>query len=356
MTKAILLLIVMVVLITVFLYRYKKKSKGMAYEDEILRLLNDTNVTKEDIFNYRGTPKENDFEDTFQFYKGISVWVSKYGIFSAYIYFQNDFSRNARAKTYNGKGIITITSGLMIYQIENFLYKPEIDESLKERFQIILPFLDNPIHVLMYQQVQHSTFYHELGHLIQKSESNETEQWMEESSMDVNFSYMRHKLEMDADSSSAVALASHVQQYGFKIFGEEIDSQKMELLLEIFSTTVLLYFLSFTGADKEIYYEKNSHPHPLIRILNVLLIISDYLRQGPKLIDKGIDIVPTKMVLRVIELAEKIETKILKVKKPINLPAVFSTHKADIVSYFSKVRGYPLEGYKSASDAWNARI
>lgn len=356
MMKIIFLLLAIVTILIIAYYKYKKRSKVMVYEDEILKIINNTDIPQADIFNYRETPKESDFEGTFQFYRGILTWAKRFGITSSYIYFQNDFSRNARAKTYEGKGIIGITSGLMMYQIENFLNRSDIDEKLSERFRIIIPFLDNPIHVLMYQQIQHSTFYHELGHLIQLSNSNETMQWWEENNTDNNFSLIRHKLEMDADSFSAIAVATHIQQYGLKIFGEEIDSQKMELLVELFSTTVLLYFLSFSGADTNIYFEQKSHPHPLIRILNVLLIISDYLGQSSALINRGINIVPINLVQRVIELAEKIETEILDKQRDAPLVNSYFNHKTDVLMYFSKLREYPFENYKSAQEEWNKRV
>lgn len=350
------LLSAIVVILSIAYYKFKNRSKVMVYEDEVLNIINNTDILKEDIFNYRETPKENDFESTFQFYRQTLTQAKRFGIKSSYIYFQNDINRNARAKIHKGKGIIGITLGLMMYQIDNFLNRPDIDVILKERFRVIIPFLDNPIHVLMYQNVQHSTFYHELGHLIQFSDSEETIQWMEESNTNNNFSLIRHKLETDADSFSAIFLAAHIQQYGLKIFGEEIDAQKMELLIELFSTSVLLYFLSFTGADRDIYFEESSHPHPLIRILNVLLIISDYLRQSQKLIEKGINIVPINLVERVVKTSEKIEQEILNKEVSEPLVNMYSNHRIDIMNYFSKIRAHSFENYKSALEEWNRRV
>ncbi|KFF11152.1 hypothetical protein [Flavobacterium hydatis] len=326
----------------------------MTYKDEVLELLKKTDINEGDIFDFGETPHEHEFAETYQFYRGILTWASKYDVKSSSIFFQNDTSPNARAKTFNKHGVIAITSGLMIRQINDFLKNEELDKKLKERFEKIHPFLDNPIHVLMYQQVQHSTFYHELGHLIQQSE--ELQNWMQETSTSNNFSLTRHKLELDADSFSALSLAAHIQQYGFKIFGETIDTEKMELLVELFSATVLLYFLTFSNAKREIYYEENSHPHPLVRIINVLLIISDYLGKSPKLSKKGIIINPRKIIRGTIDLVEKIESEIFKNEKSDDLNIILSKNKTEIINYFTKLRAHKVEDCREASDVWNEKI
>ncbi|MFH7012385.1 hypothetical protein ACHRV5_10960 [Flavobacterium sp. FlaQc-52] len=326
----------------------------MTYENEVIEISKNTDITKGEIFNFRETPNEREFDETFDFYRGILTWAAKYDVNSSYIFFQNDISPNARAKTFKGHGIIAITSGLMLRQINDYLKNEELDKKLKERFEKIYPFLDNPINVLMYQQVQHSTFYHELGHLIQQSE--ELQNWMQETSTSNNFSLTRHKLELDADSFSALSLAAHIQQYGFKIFGEKIDSEKMELLVELFSATVLLYFLTFSSATREIYYEESSHPHAFVRIINVLLIISDYLGQSLKLSKNGITINPIKMFPRTIDLVEKIESEILKNEKSDDLNIILSKNKTDIINYFTKLSAHKIKDCKEASDVWNEKI
>ncbi|GAA3773325.1 hypothetical protein [Flavobacterium ginsengiterrae] len=130
---------------------------------------------------------------------------------------------------------------MIISLIINLNNRNEIDEIIKIKYPAIYNNLDNPSNVLLYQVAQHFTFYHELAHLIQKSDLLYNFLY-ERPQQQEHFSIVNYKLELDADE---LATATHIHQYIFKIFGENIDNQKVESITELFCFGILLYMLSF---------------------------------------------------------------------------------------------------------------
>ena len=163
----------------------------------------------------------------------------------------------------------------------------------------------------MYQLTMHFTFYHELAHLVQKSEYLESHLYERPFEVE-EFDLTRHKLEIDADSFSGISIASHIQQYALKHFGDDLDSNKMESLIQMFCSSALLYFLAFQSCKGEIYFYENSHPHPMIRILNFILTITNYLQQSPKLTERKITLNHINIFKATIKTTALIETSVFK--------------------------------------------
>lgn len=325
-------------------------------EDNYLsELIGKTNIKYCDIFNYEDSPYKDDFRSTIDFYKKTLEILQKFGIGKSYLFFENNTNTNARAKTHNGNGIISITAGLMIEYVTKYKSNEQIDTFLQEQFAIILPYVDNKLNVLIYQYLLHATFYHEVGHLIQQSKK-QFDDWHHEQKSSQPFSLLQHSLEIDADTFSAISCASHILQYAEKIFKEDLSTEKTTLLVELFLTGFYLYYLSMPSAKNALYYEEYSHPHPLIRILNASLTCVDYLNKNSKLIEFGIKLDPLSITQNVIHLGTYIEKEILRKEETIDFLKVLTDNRSEIVQYFTKLRAQNFEDFYSAVNKRNESI
>ena len=325
------------------------------YQDEINNLLLNTAVNKEQVFDFSFVPHAEEFQKTFAFYRQTLDQSVKWGIQNSYIFFINDTSANAKAGVSNGFGIIGINSGLIISLIINLNNRKEIDEIIKIKYPGIYNNLDNPSNVLLYQVAQHFTFYHELAHLIQKSDLLNNFLY-ERPQQQEHFSIINHKLELDADSFSALATAAHIHQYIFKIFGENIDNQKVESIIELFCSGILLYMLSFDAIKNEMYYEESSHPHPAIRLINVVLIIVHYCKQSPRITEKGIILDHGKIIDKIMENVMEIEYNVFGASKAKTLTAILGSERKNILSYYSKLKDLKVDQYIMAEQKWNETV
>lgn len=337
--------------------QFTNTDKKMAheYKNEVEAIIANTDFIENQIFDITLSPHVDEFANTFNFYRETLSGAVKYGVHSGYIFFYNDRLPNAKAGISKGHGIIFFNAGLIITLIQSLLEKKEIDDVVKNEYAEFHKLLDNPANNLVYQAAQHFTFYHELGHLIQQSKDLET--YLPERSIEPKvFDFTKHKLEIDADSFSAIAIAAHVQQYIFKIFGEDLNNEKVESIIEIFCSGVLLYFLSFDSFKDEMYYEEGTHPHPILRILNVIMIITQYCRESPRIKDKEININHLKILNRTLSLASKLEEKSFGTTKSKTFLETLIKERTEIIEYYKKIRSYIPENFILAEDKWNATV
>lgn len=326
------------------------------YEVEIENVLNNTDFIKSQIFDISVSPHVDEFVKTFNFYRATLSNAKKIGVDSSYIFYYNDTSSNAKAGISKGHGIIFFNAGLIIYLIQNLLEKGAIDEIIKVLCKNVYEDLDNPGNILIYQAAQHFTFYHELGHLIQQSDDLKTFLSERTSVQSKAFDLIKHKLEIDADSFSALSIAAHIHQYIFKIFGENIESKKVESVIEIFCSGILLYFLSFESFKDDIYYEEGTHPHPIIRTFNVILIITQYCKGSPRIKAKKIEIDHFKIFNRTIEIATEIEYKAFGSKKSNTFLETLKKEKKEILEYYTKLHNIKPENFVLAENKWNETV
>jgi hypothetical protein len=125
--------------------------------------------------------------------------------------------------------------------------------------------------------------------------------------------------------------------------------------ITIICACLLDYILTFT--DKyEIYFEENSHPHALIRLLNIILNITNHFSQIPLFKDKGITLSPISLFRNIIDFHEELgKNKIFD--------TVFSKHIQEyvknpkkIASYFSKIKDLDDDEYIDAMSIWNKHV
>lgn len=322
------------------------------YKKEIKSIIKKTNINSDEIFEFDFSPHKEEFQKTFDFYKETLKNSTKYGIHSCFIYYSNYRTVNAKAGISKGNNVICFNSGLIVWLITNILNKKEINVQLIFPFSNLNKYLDTPCNELMYQQSLHFSFYHELGHIIQKSEYLEFG-LLEQSQKMEEFDLTRHKLEMDADEFSSINMGSHIYQYGLKMFEGKLNKDKLESLLLIFTTGLLLYFISFSGYQKQMYYEENTHPHPIIRILIIIMTMTHYLNQYPKNIKQGIILNPKEILKKTIVSTCNIEENVFHSKKSYYFLDILKKERKEILEYYGKLKEFIPNKFILSVDKWN---
>jgi hypothetical protein len=234
--------------------------------ENILREINDKELPA--IFHYEDTPSENEFQMVYDFYMLTLKKFSVYGLVSPLIYFNNIRCVNALACKRKGYSIISFNSGTIIELIGQFN-----DFKFETESMIFDSFLDTPVNELMKQSSLHFTFYHEMAHLIQ--DSDYIKSGIEELYLrDEVYDETRHLLEFDADQFSSLCLSSHICQYLKKY--EQVDGF-VEHVISIAIAAMILYLMSFSGANEDLYFKERKHPHPAIRLSNIANVIINYV-------------------------------------------------------------------------------
>jgi hypothetical protein len=257
------------------------------YKKNTDRLVFNTALSANEVFDYYATPYEDEFNEIFEFYFETLRIENEHFNFSPYfLFFRNNVSINAIAGKDNGYYFIGLNSGLiinLIVHIKNMQFNIK-KNSIPQNF---INQLNTGLNNLLYQYALHFTLYHELGHLIQFScdaldecdISNNNQEVM-----DSAFSLNKHYLELDADTYSSLYLANHTLDYAQRTF-ENISSQKYILMTKICLTSIILYIQSFFNINQPFYLRSNSHPHPVIRIINASLAVINYINDF--LVSKG---------------------------------------------------------------------
>lgn len=251
------------------------------YELYCRDLVTNTPIRHEDIYFYNkevlGVELSTEFQKLFDFYQGWINQQKKYGVMKGAIFFNPATSVNAKATRYNDYFIMTINKGTVVTLWREFQRKD---------YLLLLPGLENllliqqksdyPINELMFQLCCHFTFYHELGHFIQKSDL--LEQGLRE---DVNnlggFDSYRHLLEYDADVFSSICLGTHVYQYT-RDWVRDLKKGEAELVIAGVVSSIFVYMMMFESVKIPFYLKRNTHPHPFVRLLGIIHFITDYIR------------------------------------------------------------------------------
>ena len=233
----------------------------------------ETGIVKDDeIFDFDDSPYSEEFQKVFDFYSDTLKLNSNYGIAPSYLYFHDDWSVNAKATRSNDKYVVGINSGTIIHLMQ----KHEASETvIFDEIELIKDYLGTEPNRLMYQFSIHFTFYHEMAHLIQKS--NE----LEKSIIEMNgsskpYDEKRHLLELDADNYASLCLAAHILDLFHTNFKGAYDLEKFSALVKITCAVGISYVLSFGGKEQEFYLRQSIHPHRSIRMFCVLHHILEY--------------------------------------------------------------------------------
>ncbi len=122
------------------------------------------------VLDYRDYAIETELDRIIEYYSETLSINKEYDINPSILYFENSTCVNAVAFYQNKFYLIGIYLGTIIHLTQTFKDKPNlIFNTGNVDFIEFEKKLDTTISELMYQQALHFTFYHEMGHLIQKS-------------------------------------------------------------------------------------------------------------------------------------------------------------------------------------------
>ncbi|MVM40842.1 hypothetical protein GO730_29340 [Spirosoma sp. HMF3257] len=254
------------------------------YYDIVGELISNKVIPKGDEFDFEMSPTSLNYSRYFQFcQENLSERCNDYNIQPAKFYFRESFEVNARAGFKNKYYVIAVNKGT-IHTLYDFFYNQNniFEESELADFNQLNAILDVPVGYFMYQSATLFTYYHELGHLIQFSNiiHNEVipELWLNEqydNSVD-NFDFTKHIYEFDADVHAANSVCFHPIDLWSNLDDEYKTLGNLEKILSLTLASVFSYFMFLMkNKNEEIYYNKYTHPHPLIRITYILTAFID---------------------------------------------------------------------------------
>lgn len=322
---------------------YKKKTEEVTDK---------TSTDKKHVFEYDLSPYKDEFDDVFGFYQENLDLNAKYGIIPSVIFFNNNRTINAKAGKIDGYYIISMNMGLIIGLISIFGNKSDLIEEENKEFFDFEKTLDLPIHHLMYQNAVHFTFYHEMAHLIQKSEFLEHSLY-EHLDNSQGFSEKRHLLELDADEFSSISIGVHILDYAEKTFSKEFNDEQLEKLLIIACSSILLYLLNFKSYVRKIYFEEMSHPHPAIRIMWVVFSIIGYCTRTLEAKGKKMNLIPKEVYNKTLDFSESIAVKFFGDNPVMDYKDLIGEVALDMMNYMEKYQNLKNGDKTLAVNKWN---
>ncbi|OPC32651.1 hypothetical protein [Elizabethkingia miricola] len=329
------------------------------YEHEIQSAINSKQFTYSDIFDFRETPYEILFHNFYKFCReNLNIQSQNINIKPNFFVFSTERNINASAiKTDDNIYGIKINLGLITYCISKIWNNTKLDKYIEHKFPEITSFFDNPTSGLSFQLAVQFTYYHELGHLLQFTKQSNRSFTLQERKASEIYDINIHKLEINSDSYASIAIASHIQQYTFDIFNNNVDHYKIETVTKIFLCSLLNYVASFSNDLRNIYLDKHSHPHPFLRIFNIVLSVLHYLNQSSLLKNNRIDLHANKMIKSIFDFYEELEVnKIFDTNFSQALNQFYDT-RDHVIDYLGVLNEFDIDNkYNNALDLWNKQI
>ena len=248
------------------------------YENNISTLIS-IGYPKADILSIEGTTGEKEYFEVCEFYQSnLEYNYKNYAIDPSIWFMRPSFNINARAIKSPKYFLIGTNNGVIDFLFTNFKNNPSLFDKIKsvEKYKDLEDKLDNPFHTLMYQANLNFTFYHEMGHLVQFSKRGiKSAKISELASKSSVFNLQDHVDEIDADTFSCLYASGHVYQYIINYVSTNPDEQEMVILISTITTAISLYLLSFPSYNVDYYEKEGTHPHVMIRVLNVINVVID---------------------------------------------------------------------------------
>lgn len=325
------------------------------YDLEIENSTKNNILKNADIFDFRGLPIEEHFEGLYKFCReNLDINAERENISPNIFLYTNSFEINAKAGFVNGQNVILINIGLMKNCLSNYSENYKLNEFVENKYPDLIKKLDNPISYLAFQLTTQFTYYHELAHLFQFcKKKNEIE--LSERKTDDKYDLIKHKLEINADTYASIAIATHLQQYIDKVFGNEIDQKTATDTIKILGACLLNYVVNFSDKT-EIYIDNHSHPHPFLRLLNIILNISNHIESMPNLKEKNISLNGSEIFKSILEFYQDMEDNGIFPTKFSDLVYKTEAFYSEILKYMNEILNFDLEDYEDAMEIWNRHI
>ena len=261
----------------------------------------------ENPFDYSGLDSEmvskyQQFEN--QFEKLYLDKINRFKLKDCFFYIKDDLSCNAFARSKRGYNIIGITKGYAIQMLNAFSEKnfsntsilkliQSNDVNISDGYKSLQKISDFNISNYMLDCSTQFTFGHEFHHIMQFNSSNlVVDDYMSENINLSNFNLKRHAWELNADFFATWDVTTHILNVKNSYYFRDKESVNQNtficfLFLGIGSvciTKTLSYFGAWNFKQDiqkiEFYTKNHSHPHPLVRILNILDSFYDQMKDS----------------------------------------------------------------------------
>lgn len=332
----------------------KTQKKIMDYKQEVDYAINNNIVKEDDIFDFSETPNEERYKVLYLFCReNLDIQHKRKNIPHGLFLYSNDFSINAKADT--KKNVIFINIGLMKDCIDKYLYNYALNDFIESKEPDLSAKFDSSLSYLAFQINTQFTYYHELAHLFQFSKKVVKEK-LQERSTDDKFDIIKHKLEINADTYSSICIATHIQQYINNHLGDNISQEYVVKTITIFGACLLEYIINFTS-KKTLYFEEHSHPHPLIRLLNIILNITNHISLNPIFKEKGVKLDAVLLFRNIIDFHKELEENKVFTTGFSNFIPQYVNNTERIVLYTSKIMNLGDDNeYVDAMSIWNKHV
>lgn len=323
----------------------------MEYSLVIKQLNEKLGIPNSHIFNFNGTPGEEEYLRLFNNANKELLRLSKYGLNPCFFYFADNSEINAYATKKNGTYAICMNKGLVEHFNRLFAYFNLNEYKELVKYQKIEKNLENKFGELIFQSTLLFTFFHELGHLIQFIDNPEVE-INELLSPDIT-SIQSHSVELDADLYGALSLSAQFYKYFDKSFKGEKTEETVQQYISILTSSVFLYFLAFNEYRSGFFLKENSHPHPLVRMLSVITQVIQYFEHVLQIEGLTIKINSKIVIKETFYLAEIFTKKIYSHFDYQLFETLLSTKFKEIKEYFNELVAIAKSSPKSAINRRN---
>lgn len=334
----------------------KEQTKKMDYQQEAAYAIKHNIAKYGDIFDFEGTPSEKQYKVLYLFCReNLDIHCRRKSISHSSFLYSNDFSINAKARKKNNQNVILINIGLIQNCIDEYLYNHALNDFIISKEPYLADRFDSSLSYLAFQITTQFTYYHELAHLFQFSNISKEQEFQERGSDD-KFDIIKHKLEINADTYSSICIATHIHQYINNTFGDNINQEFASKTITILGACLLEYIMNFTS-EYNLYFEEYSHPHPLIRLLNIILNITNHFSQIPMLKEKGIMLNANSLFRSIIDFHKDLEDDNIFKSGFSNIISQYIMNIEKIVSYTSKIINWDDNSeFTDAMSIWNKHI
>ena len=330
----------------------------MNYDLEIENATKNNLLNFADIFDYRETPSEELFNNYYMFCReNLNINSAKFNLNPNVFAFKNRFNSNAEAvRTEENVFGIFVNIGLLGYCNTNLQNNNNLNQYCEQHFPDLIQHFDLNVGSLAFQIATQFSYYHEVGHLIQFSKKAQNVILQERNVNCNEYHEIKHILEINADTYASISIATHIIQYIEKSFGKNPNQKSVEDTIVLLSTCLLNYITSFYDNLADIYFKLYCHPHPILRLFNVMLNIGYHINEGFYAEDENINIDTKELFKRVIDLYKDFEgNKVFETNLTEALDSAFMV-KDQIVEYLGDLIEFKTTEYFNAMDKWNEHI